>query len=195
MTVENLIEDIDERVGFIHSQVGLGAKRDEVCHDQHKALLGTIATTTGLRIADVTKVSQHLAESGEWDTGQKEAFSACLRAAAARSQRLHQPRRSMQQNPYLVYYFLLGDWSKLVPETDTKDMEQIIAIRMHRWGIVCPDAQTLKVASAIVQRASKKRFIDGDKRAIAKRIQQSVKQLDTDNPWPFEYVRDYPRSP
>ena len=74
-------------------------------------------------------------------------------------------------------------------------MEQTLVIRMHKFGIVCPDAQTLKVASAIVQRASKKRFIDDDKRATCKRIQRQVKHLDANDPCAFEYMKEYPRTP
>ena len=95
MTVADLIAEINTRIEFINGQVVLGAKREDLCAEQHKALLATFANKKGLSIADVTKVSQHLADSGEWDTRQQEAFSACLRAACARSQRLNQPNWGM----------------------------------------------------------------------------------------------------
>ena len=149
MAAANLIADIDSRIEFVHGQILLGAKRDDLFDDQHKALMATIGKTRNLSIADVTKVSQHLAESGKWKQRQQEAFSACLRTAAARFQRLHQPSRSMQQNEHLVYYFLPGDWGKLNSETDIRDMEQTLVIRMHKFGTVSYTHLTLPTICSV----------------------------------------------
>jgi len=60
---------------------------------------------------------------------------------------------------------------------------------------VCPDADTLKRASAIVQAVSGNRATATDKRGYVHGVKQKLKILDRSTPWAFEYIRNYPRSP
>ena len=67
MAAAELIADIDSRIEFVHAQIAMGANRDDLLDEQHKALMAAIGKTKCLGIADVTKVSQHIAESSEWN--------------------------------------------------------------------------------------------------------------------------------
>ena len=62
----------------------------------------------------------------------------------------------MQSNDALEHYLLEKDWVRLEElgkqlKPNSGLMEEIVAIMMHLLGPVCPDAGTLKRASAIVQ--------------------------------------------
>ena len=74
-------------------------------------------------------------------------------------------------------------------------VEARVAERLFKFGIVCPDAKTLKRASAIVQGCSGRTFTADDKRLFAHAVRKLLKKLDKEAGWPFEYIRQYPRSP
>ena len=62
----------------------------------------------------------------------------------------------MQNLDALEHCLLQSDWNQLAelrkqPGKTSDPFEDILASRMHRLGIVCPDADTLKKASAIIQ--------------------------------------------
>ena len=64
----------------------------------------------------------------------------------------------MQRNDALEHYLLEMGWTQLEYlgkqlKPNIGLMEEIVATRMHLVGIVCPDAETFKRASAIVQSA------------------------------------------
>ena len=187
-TAEALIADINERVAHINTQVGLGANRDDVSAEQARALLARFSQLNGLELPVVTAVSKHLQDSGGGDRDKLASFSACLRAAAGRN-RLHQPgvTRAMQTCLHLIHYFLETDWKQLCDKEwiDVVRLQETIAVRMHRYGLVCPDATTLKHASAIVQACSGKRATDDEKRAWAFGIKDMLKKLDKEDAWPF----------
>ena len=196
MTLADIIADIDGRVNHINTQTEMGSIHSDVVNEQFQALLQQFSKMGSIDLKDVTTVSHHLKESGAWDYNQLSAFSACLRAAGLRTNRLNQSSRPMQKMYHCVYYFTAEDWDHMLAAgDDIATIQEIIAVRMHKWGLVCPDATTLKHASAIVQTCSKKRFADDDKRGMAKDIQQMLKQLELAEPWPFEYIHNYPRSP
>ena len=114
-----------------------------------------------------------------------QAFSASLRAAhTTNSQnvnRLNQPAtRPMQNNTVLEYYLLKLDWGQLAdPNVDTQQMQEVVGIRMHKYGISCQDSNTLKRASAIVQAQSGKRFSSDERQHFAHETKELVKRLDT----------------
>ena len=192
----DIIADIDGRVNHINTQTEMGSSHSEVAEEQFQALLRKFSHMAAIDLKDVTAVSNHLKESGAWDYNQLSAFSACMRAAGLRTNRLNQSSRPMQKMYHCVYYFTAEDWDHMLADgADIPTIQEKIACRLHRWGLVCPDATTLKQASAIVQTCSKKRFADDDKRGMAKDIQQMLKQLELAEPWPFEYIHNYPRSP
>ena len=94
--------------------------------------------------------------TGVFTDEQLQAFSASLRAAAAT--RLDQPSsRSMQTMSALEHFFTQSDWDTLhepakLPGTHGTDaMEDVVAIRLHRAGVMCAGTETLKRASAVIQ--------------------------------------------
>ena len=190
-----LIKNIDDRVADIHTQVGMGIKREQVAAEQAAALLQTFSEVGRIEIAAITKVCSHLQTNAVWSRSQLEAFSACLRANA--TTRLHQPgSRPMQTSPCLEHYFLQADWDKLM-KVKPPVIQETIALRLHGFGMVCLDAGSLKRASAIVQACSGEKATAEDKRQYAQDVRTMLKQLDKDveGHWPFEYIRKYPRSP
>ena len=190
-----LIRDIDQRVKHIHAQVGMGATLEEVAAEQAGAILRTFSQTNRIDLGVITQVSTHLQTNGVWSRAQLSEFSACLRANAAT--RLHQPgTRPMQSNPCLEYYFLEEDWDKL-QNLSPPAIQEIIAVRLHAFGMVCLDASSLKRASAIVQACSGTAVSPDDKRQYAHDVRTHLKTLDRDSfgTWPFQYIRKYPRSP
>ncbi len=158
MACEQLVADIDQRVAHISSQVALGANKDEVVSEQYQALLAVLSMLHGVELDTISRVSNRLVAQDVFSRPQLLAFSAGLRAAAAT--RLGQPsQRPMQSNKALEHFLLQSDWDRL-QELGQQSMqwsmqlEEIVAVRMHRLGMVCPDADTFKRASAIVQAAS-----------------------------------------
>ena len=193
---EGLISDIDTRVDHIRAQVGMGVSKEVLANEQCEALLNRFSELGELPISDITRVSYHLQSSNIWTRSHLEAFSACLRASA--SNRLNQPGiRKGQTNLYLEWYLTQQDWDSLdAAAMHTEDLIEIVGVRMHHFGITCPDHETLKRASAIVQVIhNNKRVTREDKREFAWGVKRVIKKLDVDSPWPFCHIRAYPRSP
>ena len=123
-------------------------------------------------------------------------------AAAASTTRVVKPgNRGMQTNDALEHSLLLHDADHRIrelgasPNKGRDEIEDLLAQRMHRLGMVCPDPDTLKRASAIVQAVSSTRATKTDKRSSAHGVKKKLKQLDRITPWAFEYICIYPRSP
>ena len=106
----------------------------------------------------------------------------------------------MQRNEVIEHILTDKDWTSLKalgakPGCTSDQLEIILATRLHRCGMVCPDADTLKRASAIVQLCMISRTANAtDKRSICRGVQAKLKKLDEVEPWPFEYIDKYPRS-
>ena len=183
MACAKLLADIDQRVGHISAQVALGANKEEVVSEQYQALLTVFSMLHGVELDTISRVSNRLVAQDVFSRPQLLAFSVSLRAAAAT--RLGQPsQRPMQSNKALEHFLLQSDWDRL-QELGQQSMqwsvqlEEIVAVRMHRLGMVCPDADTLKRASAIVQAVSGNRATETDSKRGVKCI----------------LIRHYPRSP
>ena len=70
MSSDRLIADIDNRVGRIEAQVGLGCDKDEVVVEQYKILLRTFSVCKEMDLGVVTAVSKHLSSTGVWSRSQ-----------------------------------------------------------------------------------------------------------------------------
>ena len=174
MACAKLLADIDQRVGHISAQVALGANKEEVVSEQYQALLTVFSMLHGVELDTISRVSNRLVAQDVFSRPQLLAFSASLRAVAAT--RLGQPsQRPMQSNKALEHFLLQSDWDRL-QELGQQSMqwsvqlEEIVAVRMHRLGMVCPDADTLKRASAIVQAVSGNRATETDSKRGVKCI-------------------------
>ena len=168
---------------------------EEVTDEQGQVLLKRRSQLGEMQLSDTTKVSKHLQLSDIWTGTQLAAFSACLRASA--SNRLNQPgNRKGQNNLYLEWYLTQRDWDSLIAAAmHIQDLMEIVGVRMHQFGITCPDPEILKRTSAIVQVIHNKRVTREDKREFAWGVKRVIKKLDVDRPWPFRHIRAYPRSP
>ena len=200
MICAEIVAEIDQRVRHIAAQVKLGANKEVVVSEQYQALLATFATLRGVQLETISRVSDHLATREVFDRQQLLACSASLRVAAAT--RLDQPigERPLQSNASLEYSLSQSVWDRLehLPQQSKKNtevMQQVVGGRMHRLGVVCPDADTLNRASAIVQAASGNAATATDKRELLLGIRNVIKTLDRHVKWPFEYIRNSPRSP
>ena len=191
--------DIDERIAYIAGQVGLGCNRVEVIAEQVSELLNKFSMIR-IDINAVTRISKHLLSSGVFTDTQLRTFSGSLRAAASRNRTKPGKGRSMQRNEVIEHILTDDDWTRLKalgakPGCTSDPLEIVLATRLHRCGMVCPDADTLKRASGIVQVCMINRTANAtDKRSICKGVQARLKQLDEIEPWPFEYIDKYPRS-
>ena len=150
-----ILTDIDRRIAHIHYQVDLGAPRDDVIAEQHKALLLEFSQLRCVDVVMTTRISNHVLEHGVFSRPQLLAFSASLRAALSAAHDKHTTRQ-MQTLDALEHCLLQSEWEQLIelgkqPKQTSDPFEDILAIRMHRLGIVCPDADTLKKANAIIQ--------------------------------------------
>ena len=67
------------------------------------------------------------------------------------------------------------------PKIGVMEMYNIVAMRMHRYGIVCPDSATLARAGAIVQTCK-----GPLSQKCAFKIGTILKKMSKQNPWPFE---------
>ena len=196
-----LLIDIDRRIAHISTQVDMGAERDEVVTEQYNALLSTFSMLRSVELETITRISTHLVAADVFARHHLLAFSASLRATLSAARRDKPTTRKMQRNDALEHYLLESDWNRLEelgkqPKQNSDPLEEIVAIRMHLLGIVCPDASTLKRASAIVQvvmpgvNATAK-----DTREYLCGVRNKLKKLDRGSKWAFAYVSTYPRSP
>ena len=197
--VATITLDIDERIAYIATQVSLGCSRGEVVAEQFSQLLNSFSMIR-IDINAVTRISKHLLSSGVFTDKQLVTFSGSLRAAASRKRTKKGRGRSMQSNEAVEHSLTNKDWTQLQalgakPNQTSDPLETIIAARLHRFGMVCPDVDTLKRASGIVQVCMINTTANAaDKRSICRGVQAKLKKLDEAEPWPFEYIDKYPRS-
>ena len=140
----------------MHSQIDLGAPRDKEIAKQHKALLLLLSKLRCVDVAMATRIGKHLLAYGVFSHEQLITFNASLTAAVSANRDEHTTLPWMQNLDALEHCFLQSDWDQLVelgeqPKQTSDPLEDVLAIRMHRLGIVCPDADTLEKANAIIQ--------------------------------------------
>jgi hypothetical protein len=177
--------DIDERLEFIAVQVSLGASKAEVIAEQYQQLLRSFSNPSDMDLACINRISQHLVDTDVFSSTQLLAFSVSLRAAASanRNRKKKGSNRSMQRNEVVEHCLTKIDWKQLqelgAKTKQTSDpLENIIAIRLHKCGLVCPDVDTLKRASGIVQACMITTTANAaDKRNICKRRQSETQEI------------------
>ena len=195
-----LLTDIDRSIAHMHSRVDLGAPRDKEIAKLHKYLLLLLSKLRCVDVAMATRISKHLLAYGVFSHEQLITFNACLRAAVSAKRDKH-TTLPMQNLDALEHCFLQSDWDQLVelgeqPKQTSDPLEDILAIRMHRLGIVCPDADTLEKANAIIQAVMRyAKETPTATRLVRRALQKKLKKLDKASPWPFPYITNYPRSP
>ena len=69
-------------------------------------------------------------------------------------------------------------------------MYDFVASRMHRYGIVCPDAALLARAGAIVETCSEIKPTNNESPALE--IQTRLDRLKKKDLWQFDYIEQYP---
>ena len=192
--------DIDQRVEHIATQVSMGASQADVVAEQYQQLLCSFSTLCDVDLNGINCISQHLVSTEVFSRPQLLAFSVSLRAAASAKRTKKGKIRSMQRNDVVEHCLTNMDWKQLqelgAKTKQTSDpLENIIAARLHKCGLVCPDVDTLKRASGIVQACMITTTAKAaDKRSICKGVRTKLKKLDDGAPWPFEYIEKYPRS-
>ena len=192
--------DIDERIEHIALQVSLGASQADVITEQYQQLLRSFSKLSDMDLTGINRISQHLVSTEVFSKPQLLAFSVSLRAAASATRTNKGQGRKMQRNDVVEHCLTNMDWKQLqelgANTTQTSDpLENIIAARLHKCGLVCPDVDTLKRASGIVQACMITTTAKAaDKRNICKGVRTKLKKLDDGAPWPFEYIEKYPRS-
>ena len=150
-----LLTAIDRRIGHIHFQVDLGAPRDDMIFKQHKTLLLLFSQLRCVDEAMAARINKNLFTYGGFSDEQLIAFNASLVAAFSDKRDKH-TTLPMQNLDALEHCLLQSEWKQLIelgkqPKQTSDPFEDILASRMHRLGIVCPDADTLEKASAIIQ--------------------------------------------
>ena len=174
----------------MHFQVDVGAPRDDVIAEQHKALLLDCSQLRCVDVAMTTRISKRVLTYGVFSRPQLSALDASLTAAISTAPGKH-TTRPMQTLDALEHCLLQSDWDQLIelgkqPKHASDPFKDILAIRMHLLGIVCPDADTLKKASAIIQAV-----MPGAKKAptatrlFRRALQKKLKKLDKASPWPL----------
>ena len=197
--LERIVTDIDRRVDYISVQANMmGADRNELIAEQYKTLLSSFSMLRSVNMNMISRICEHLAAKDVFASEQLTALSASLRAALSAAARDKPVTRKMQHNDALEHYLTADDWTQLEefgkpPKPKTSLMEEIVATRMHSVNIVCPDAETFKRASAIVQSAMP--GVNLDTREIVCGVRDKLKKLDKGSNWAFAYIDKYPRSP
>ena len=182
--------DIDERLEHIAVQVSLGASKAEVIAEQYQQLLRSFSNLSGIGLTCINRISQHLVNTDVFSSTQLLAFSVSLRAAAAANRNRKKKgssnevvARSMQRNEVVEHCLTEIDWKQLQglgakPKQTSDPLENIIAARLHKCGLVCPDVDTLKRASGIVQACMITTTAkEADKRSICKGVRAKTKEI------------------
>ena len=143
MDKTGLIHDIDRRIRYVETQVRLGAAREDMNKEQSDALLSIFSNAKTDHDA-VIAVNEHLAMCSIWTASQLAAFSACLRLSATRAPHVKCGSRAMQRNLHLEFCGVQSDWDKLMSlsKNDTRLMTEVVAARMHKFGLECPSPDT-----------------------------------------------------
>ena len=200
MACARVMLDIDARSEHIAKMVSMGSTQADVVAEQYDELLASLSVLCVTDVSEISRIGQHLVDADVFSGAQLFAFSACLRTAAASSQRKKGTVRKMQTDFPVEHCLTESDWEKLMelgkkPKQPSDALEDIIACRLHKCGMVCPDANTLKRTSAIVQVCRTSTTKPAEKTDICRGVQSKLKKLDGSTPWPFEYMGKYPRSP
>ena len=182
----DLFADIDGRATNIEQSVRMGCNRAEITHSQHKELLQLWSKLRGVSLDTVNQLMDHIIKKNVWTKEHTSAFAVALRWAVTKPAG---GKREMQTNKYLEFYFTAGDWERLKgQETPSVTLcEDLVATRMHDYGMVCCDAQTLKRTSAIVEHCSQEQMGEEQKIQCTRAIKSKLKSLDKSKPWPFDY--------
>ena len=196
-----LKHDIDSRHTYVSQQVRSGVKHEDAAKEQHRGLLHSLSQHRSVPLDVINSVVEYLGDKNIFTKEQILACSSCLTQTSRI--RLNQPsHRPMQVVQALQHYLLECEWDrlhelgKLSATRGTDEMAELLAIRLHALGVVCPDADTLKCASAVIQAACRPHHsLSADaKRECAHAVRDKLKRLDRSTPWPFQYIRYYPRS-
>ena len=190
----DLFEEVDNRAAHVNISVAGGDNQEEIAHSQGQALLQCWSSLRGIGLDTVNELCDYIMKKNVWNRAQTTAFAASLRAAATRRSL---GKRDMQNNTYVEFYFTADDWERLcAKETPNVTVcQDIVASRVHSFGMVCCDADTLKRASAIVEHCSQYVATEELKLAWTREIKDKLKKLDKARPWLFDYREKYPRSP
>ena len=156
--LSSLKRDIDSRATYVSQQVCLGLNHEDAAKEQYRALLLCFSQQRSVPLDVITSVVEYLGSNNIFTSEQILACSSCLTNSSRI--RLDQPsHRPMQANQSLQHYSLEFDWDRLIElaklsaTQGTDEMVELLAIRLHAVGLVCPDADTLKRASAVIQAA------------------------------------------
>ena len=200
--LERIVTDIDRRVDYISVQAGMmGADRNELVAEQYKTLLSSYSMLRTVNMNMISRICEHLHATDVFTRDQLSALSASLRAALSAAAEDKPPARKMQHAGELEHYLTADDWTQLEefgkpPKPKTSLMEEIVATRMHSVNIVCPDVDTCKRASAIVQSSMPcVNATPTDTRDIVNGVRDKLKKLDKGSKWAFQYITTYPRTP
>ena len=140
MNKQKVIDEVNSIVRQIGAKEKLGTERDVVISDQAQSFLHTFSKLNGIELDTMKAVSDHITRTKVWDLTWLAAFKAVLNAT-----RLHQPN-SNKQTMEIQHALTQTDWDKLLGYPNpihVSEMYDIVATRMHRYGIVCPDATLL----------------------------------------------------
>ena len=189
MSKQKLIDEVNFIVRQIGAREKLGTERDEAVSDQAKVLLQTFSKLDGdgIESKTVNAVIDHITRTKVWDLTWLAAFKAVLNAT-----RLHQPN-SNKQTMEIQHALTQTDWNKLcgVPNPiPVSEMYEMVATRMHRYGIVCPDATLLARAGAIVEICSEMQPTNEESSELE--IERILNRLNKSQVWPFDHIQHYP---
>ena len=189
-----LLAEVDRRANHVTTSVAAGDNHEDIAHSQSQALLQAWSNLRGLGLDTVNEVCDYIMQKNVWNRTQTSAFAASLRAAASRRSL---GKRDMQTHTYLEFYFTGDGWERLcASETPNVTLcQDIVASRVHSFGMVCCDAFTLKRATAIVEHCSQYPPTEELKLAWTREVKDKLKKLDKERPWLFDYTERYPRSP
>ena len=136
---------LGSRIEYIGTQASMGANKTELVDEQYRQLLTGFSMLRDVDLDGVSGISNHLIKQKVFSNVQLLAFSASLRAAAAAYQ-TKPTGRGMQSNRSLQHYLVQTDWDRLdelgkQPTLGSEPLEDIVALKMHALGMVCPDAE------------------------------------------------------
>ena len=193
-----LVRTIQMRAAFIDAQTQSGVvDATGVRQAQTDALLVTISTTSNLDIADAAPIT-NVISAGPWQPLQRLALINGLGDAISRISSDKGGARKTQTCLYLENYPTEADYAFFGNDDVTIAPKiQRMGEVMHAMGITCARENLLKQGAAIlVCSAFKDTPLDPvSKRNIAVKLKDTIKALETANPFPFAHILNYPPTP
>ena len=195
---EKLLSDQRARLAYLEAFYRNNVNIDAMQESQCQSFIASIACCGGLTLEDAAMLQRSISDSSspnlQWTPAQVTAISTAIGDAISSSHDVDGAAvtRKNQSVKALRNYFTEDDinsWE--MKEFSREAYEKIMAWRMYKWGIVCPDIKTLKIGASVLALAVGAKLDAPTLSEIAHNVRDHIKDLDAHRRYPFPHLVTY----